>query len=48
MGELYENGWGVPKSLPRAISWYQKAADQGNKIAIKKLEDFKKQIPKRK
>lgn len=29
LGFVYANGKGVPRSLPMAIEWYQKAADQG-------------------
>ncbi|TCV88092.1 tetratricopeptide repeat protein [Sulfurirhabdus autotrophica] len=27
-GIMYENGWGVEKSIPKAVEWYQKAALQ--------------------
>jgi TPR repeat protein len=26
---LYQNGWGVARDYAEALTWYQKAADQG-------------------
>lgn len=33
LGWMYENGTGVEKDLVKALNWYQKAADQGDKVA---------------
>jgi TPR repeat protein len=30
VGEMYEMGKSVPKNIPNALSWYEKAADQGH------------------
>jgi|GEM_PF-6651388 len=30
LGELYDNGIGVPEDVAEAINWYRKAAEQGN------------------
>jgi TPR repeat protein len=30
LGLLYENGRGVPQDYAAAVSWYRKAAEQGN------------------
>lgn len=38
LGILYEKGLGVAKDDNQAHSWYQKAADQGDTDAIKKLK----------
>jgi TPR repeat protein len=40
VGWYYENGIGVPKSLPEAAKWYRKAALQGNSGAMKNLGTF--------
>jgi len=45
LGFMYRNGYGVEKSIEKAVQWYQKSADQGdadakvqlNKIATKQL-----------
>jgi len=37
VGEMYEMGTGVQKSLPTAMSWYEKAAAQDHKKAGYKL-----------
>lgn len=42
IGELYENGFGVPKNLEIAISWYKKASVLGNKEATERLERLTK------
>jgi len=39
-GRLYENGWGVPTALAKAIECYQKAASRGtadDKAALTRL-----------
>lgn len=33
LGNAYENGDGVPQDATEAVSWYRKAADQGNVLA---------------
>ena len=44
LGIFYEKGYGVSKDLTKAIEWYTKAANQGNKEAqdaIKRLINSK-------
>jgi TPR repeat protein len=41
LGEMYEQGLGVPRDLDLAVSWYERAAEQGHPIAqahVKKLK----------
>ncbi len=38
IGELYENGLGVPKDIEQAKSWYKKASVLGNAEATERLE----------
>ena len=33
LGVIYEHGRGTPQNYTKAISWYQKAAEQGNALA---------------
>jgi TPR repeat protein len=33
LGEMYDNGQGVPQDDKQAMHWYRKAADQGDAIA---------------
>jgi hypothetical protein len=33
LGDLYENGHGVPQDYEQAAAWYRKAADKGNAVA---------------
>jgi TPR repeat protein len=33
IAHLYDNGWGVEKSIPVAIEWYTKAANHQDEIA---------------
>ena len=35
---MYRDGKGVPKDLKKAIEWYRKAAEHGNRNAAKELE----------
>lgn len=37
LGRMYELGMGVDKDLAKAISWYEKAAQQGHQKAKEKL-----------
>jgi TPR repeat protein len=37
LGVAYENGQGVPKDTTQAVSWFRKAADQGNADAQERL-----------
>jgi len=37
LGSFYEYGKGVDKDVNLALSWYQKAADNGNKHARTRL-----------
>ena len=41
MGILYEFGYNMPKSNINALAWYMHAADQGNKLAIKRRDLLK-------
>jgi TPR repeat protein len=34
---MYEDGKGVTRDLEQAVSWYQKAAEQGNAVAQNNL-----------
>jgi TPR repeat protein len=43
LGNAYYNGNGVPQDYNEALSWWQKAADQGNVSAKKSLEQL---VPK--
>jgi hypothetical protein len=38
IGWLYEKGWGVAQDYAQAMSWYRKAADQGNASAQKNMQ----------
>ncbi len=40
----YANGEGVEQDLNQAIAWFKKAAEQGNEIAQKNLEQYLAQI----
>ena len=40
----YDIGQGVKKDYERAIYWFEKAAEQGNRIAQKNLDIVSKQI----
>jgi hypothetical protein len=37
LGEMNENGRGIPKNRLQAISWYKKAAEKGNKKSMLRL-----------
>jgi TPR repeat protein len=37
LGRAYDEGELIPRNLLEAISWYQKAADQGHALACKAL-----------
>ena len=37
---MYESGTGVEASLSEAVKWYQKAAEQGEEDAKKRLKDL--------
>jgi TPR repeat protein len=37
LGELYDNGIGVPEDIAEAVQWYRKAAEQGNADAQTQL-----------
>ena len=37
LGRAYDEGKLVPRNLMEAISWYQKAADQGHPLACEAL-----------
>ena len=30
LGDMYDNGWGVPQDHAKAANWYRKAAEQGD------------------
>jgi TPR repeat protein len=38
LGQIYENGWGVPQDTNQAIQWYGKAAEQENEVNIDRTE----------
>lgn len=38
VGEMYENGFGTPRSLDKAFAWYAKAAQNGNAAAATKIK----------
>jgi hypothetical protein len=40
---MYANGRGVAQDNAKAVEWYQKAADQGDEDAKKRLKTLKKQ-----
>jgi TPR repeat protein len=40
---MYENGYGVTKSVDIAIEWYKKSADNNNEKAKVALEQLNKQ-----
>lgn len=50
LAEAYQNGWnGIPKSLPVAIEWYEKAANQGHAASQMRLGNIHlngKEVPK--
>lgn len=37
LGEMNENGWGIPQNFEIAVAWYRKAADQGQPDAEEAL-----------
>jgi TPR repeat protein len=37
LGEMYEHGLGTTQNLDNAFKWYKKSADQGNRLAKRKL-----------
>jgi hypothetical protein len=39
---LYEKGWGVPKNAATAVTWYRRAAEQGDKAAENWLKRYAK------
>ena len=43
LGYMYEKGLGVQQSDEKAVEWYQKAADKGNKSALARLFKLKVQ-----
>src|SRR5699024_11383571 len=40
LGFRYANGQRVPQDVPRAIEWYQRAADQGNTEALLNISEI--------
>ena len=40
LGYMYEKGYGVTRNLTEARIWYQKAADQGNTFAQRRLNNL--------
>lgn len=45
LGEMYADGDEVMKDKDRAISWYEKASEQGHKEAKRALEKLQRQYP---
>ena len=41
LGELYANGYGVPKDEKKALAWFSLAADRGDRQAIFALAMFR-------
>jgi TPR repeat protein len=39
---LYEKGWGVTKNNATAVTWYRRAAEQGDKAAENWLKRYAK------
>ncbi len=37
LGEMYFNGWGVPKDEAEAVVWYRRGVDQGSHAAMNNL-----------
>jgi TPR repeat protein len=44
LGEMYENGWGVPQNFESAVKWYRLAAEQGHASAQYKLKKIKPRL----
>lgn len=40
VGKMYYNGWGVGHSHEKGKEWHQKAAKQGNRESIQKLDNM--------
>ena len=40
LGRMYDDGTGVGQSSAMAARWYRKAAEQGQKTAIKRLQNL--------
>jgi len=37
LGQMYQQGWGVPQDYAAAVSWYRRAADKGDAVAQNNL-----------
>ncbi len=44
LGELYEQGLGVPRDLDRAREWFRRAAEQGHPLARANLTRLQNQV----
>ena len=44
LGEMYEAGLGVTRDLDTAMSWYQRAADQGHPLAVAHMKKLEAQL----
>jgi TPR repeat protein len=42
VGEALHFGNGVAKDLEKAVTWYEKAATQGNEVASQRLDAIKR------
>jgi len=40
LGALYSNGWGVSRDPRAAVSWFERAARQGNDVSEQALRDL--------
>lgn len=40
LGEMYENGWGVPQDLRAAKDWYGEACDWGDDEGCEKYREL--------
>ena len=47
LGQMYENGLGVPKDIEQSIYWYRKAAERGNEAAKAALATLRQQITRK-
>ena len=48
LGVCYEKGEGVTQDIKKAMRWYRKAAQQGDKPAIKALQRLQNEVAKNK
>jgi uncharacterized protein len=44
VGDMFDKGEGGPRDQEQAVRWYEKAAEQGDKVAIAKLEEQRRKV----